>query len=593
MTLPHETTAMDSRGAGSAPATGDVVTRSRGFDWVATAVVLVGYALLIALTRTLDQGDTSVYGDALVNWVRGRPVTLTPTGHPVWTMWEFGHPIWRPLAAAVLSVVHSDPARVTDGVLFEEAVRVLTWLSVLGGALAVGLFRAWVARVGVPRWTAVATTIAFAAASAFLGYAQTGSSYIPGVAMLLLGLWALAGDERESDRSAIAIASVGFALAVLLWVPLVLGVPAAALSAIILRGDTPRRRRVALAVCVVSALITIIVMMPIAALAGVRSISGFRTWIAESQHGISGIGGLQRAIVGLARSLVSMDRLGLVAKRYLIHDPFNPTTLGDVARAGLFRLVALYALLGAMAIALAVRPAGRRALGLLVATAIPVVGLALKWQGGDLERYLAMFPALFLGVAVLLSLLAPRARTAAAAAVALSVVALNVPAISRAKRDNECATLTARVRSVPREPAKPTLMFTPHELDEISTYRNRCPDAELLKDATAPRVLGFVMANYDLAAAWRSELARRADSVWAEGGHVWISRRAFVAAPPRSWKWAEGDDPRLHWKEFPEYFTQVDVGPPVGGEDGFVELLPTPRTRGAVERLRTVTSGAK
>ena len=583
MTLPHETTATDPRAAPPSPATGDAATLGTRPDWVATAVVLVGYALLLLLTRTLDQGDTSVYGDDLVNWLRGRRATL----------WEFGHPIWRPLAAAVLSVVHSDPARVTDGVLFEEAVGVLAWLSVLGGALAVALFRAWLARVGVPRWTAVATTIAFAAASAFLSYAQTGSSYVPGVAMLLLGLWALAGDERRSDRWTIAVASVGFALAVLLWVPLVLGVPGAALSAIILRGDSPRRRRVALAVCVGSALITILVFVPVAALAGVRSVADFRAWIVESQHGIRGIGGLQRAVVGFGRSLVNMDRLGLVAKRYLIHDAYNPTTIADVARAGLFRLVALYALLGAMAIALAVRPAGRRALGLLMATAIPVVGLALKWQGGDLERYLAMFPALFLAIGVLLSMLVPRARTTAAIVLALSTVLLNVPAISRAKRDEQCATLTARVQSVPREPTKPTMMFTPHELDEISTYRNRCPDAELLKEAKAPRVFGFVMANYEQAAQWRNELARRADSVWAEGGHVWISRRAFVPSPPRSWKWAEGDDPRLHWKEFREYFSQVDVGPPVGGEDGFVELLPTPRTREAVERLRTVTSRAE
>jgi hypothetical protein len=63
--------------------------------------------------------------------------------------------------------------------------------------------------------------------------------------------------------------------------------------------------------------------------------------------------------------------------------------------------------------------------------------------------------------------------------------------------------------------------------------------------------------------------------------------------PTASWKWAEGDDPRLHWKDFPEYFAQVDVGPPVGGEDGFVEVLPTPRTREAVARLRTVVPRAE
>ena len=551
-----------------------------GTDWLATALTLFGYALLLLLTRTLDQGDTSVYGDDMVDWLRGRSAT----------MWEFGHAIWRPLAAAVISFTRSDPGRVTDGVLFEEAVRVFTWLSMLGGALAVALFRAWLSRLGVARWTAVATTIAFAAASAFLGYAQTGSSYIPGVAMLLLGLYALADDERASDRRTIAVASIGFALAVLFWFPLVLAVPGSALSAIILRGDSARRRRVALAVCILSGAITIAAYVPIAALAGVGSLADFRSWMAESSHGIRGIGGVQRAVIGFGRSLVNMDRLGLVAKRYLLEDPYNPTTLADVGRAGLFRLVALYAALGAMAVMLALKPAGRRPLAFLLAMASPVVGFALVWQGGDLERYLGMFPGLFLAVAVTASLLAPRVRLGAAAAVAALFVTLNVPAISRSKRDAQCAALSARLLSVPREPGRPTVMFTPHELDEISTFRNRCPDAPFLKGDAAPRAFGLVMANYEQAARWRQELAIRAERAWADSGRVWISRRAFVASPPGSWKWAEGDDPRLHWKEFPEYFGEVDVGPPVGGEDGFVEILPTPRSRQTVSRLRTVLS---
>jgi hypothetical protein len=584
MTFAPQATTTDPRAASTPSPRNDVAaTGPKRTDWVGTAVVLIGYLVLLLLTRTLDQGDTSVYGDDLVNWLRGREAT----------MWEFGHAIWRPLAAAVLSVVRTDPARATDGVLFEQAVRVLTWLSVLGGALAVALFRAWLVRVGVARWIAVATTIAFTAASAFLGYAQTGSSYVPGVAMLLLGLWALAGDDRASDRRTIAVASVGFALAVLFWFPLVLAVPGSALSAIILRGDSPRRRRIAIAACVVSGLITILVYIPIASLWGVRSVESFRAWMVESQHGIRGIGGLQRTVVGFGRSLVNMDRLGLVAKRYLIDDPYNPTTVADVARAGLLRLAALYAVLGAMAITLAVRAAGRRALVFLIATAIPVVGFALKWQGGDLERYLAMFPALFLAIAMTAALLAPRARLIAATAVALLFVAFNVPAISRAKRDAQCATLTARLTSVPREEGQPTLIFTPHELDEIATFRNRCPDAALLEEATPPKAFGLVMANYEQSDRWRDEMAIRTERAWAEGGRVWISRRAFVTSPPSSWKWAEGDDPRLRWKEFPEYFAQVDVGPPVGGEDGFVEVLPTPRNREAVARLRTVLSRAQ
>jgi hypothetical protein len=135
------------------------------------------------------------------------------------------------------------------------------------------------------------------------------------------------------------------------------------------------------------------------------------------------------------------------------------------------------------------------------------------------------------------------------------------------------------------------VVFTPHELDEITTFKNRCPDAPLLAGQSPPQAFGLVMANTEQAAEWREELAMRAGRAWSSGGRVWIARRAFMQAPPPSWKWVEGDDPRFHWKEFPDYFAQMDVGAPVGGADGFVELVPTPRTRAAVQRMRTVISG--
>jgi hypothetical protein len=556
----------------SSPVQGDLFARR----WVMPALALSVYVVVLLLTRTLDQGDTSVYADSLVGHLRGRRAT----------MWEFGHAIWRPLAYALFAVVHSDPARSTRGVLYGEAVRILTGLSVAGGAIAVVALQSWLRRIGVARGAAFGATAAFTATSAFIGYAQTGSSYIPALAMVLAGLRALADDDAATDRRTIVGAAVAFACAVLFWLPMVLAVPASAASMLILRGDSLRRRRVALAVCVISGLITVAVYVAIVALAGVRSVADFSTWMQSATHDIRGIGGVQRAIVGFARSLVNMGRLGLVAKRYLIGDPFNPATMSDVWRAGLARLVLLYAVLGVMMLVLAQRARTLRALWLFAATAVPVVGFALAWQGGDLERYLALFPATFLLVALALMRLTGHARVTAATAVALALVALNVPSISRARARADCALLSARLASVPRRDGAPTVILTPHELDEIATYRNRCPSADLLKTRTPPMAFGLVMANNARAGAWRDTLAARADRAWSRGGRVWISRRAFVAAPLPGWKWAEGDDPRLRWKDFPAFFGQLDVGPPVGGEDGFVELLPTGRTRAAIARLR-------
>lgn len=548
-----------------------------GPTWADAAIVLAGYALLLLVTRTLDQGDSNVYADDLVGWLHGRPEA---------TRWEFGHAYWRPLTFALFRTLHGGETGATDGVLFSEAIRMLTRIVMATGALAVVMFHSWLARLGVSRTAAVAASLTFAAAASFMGYSQTASAYVPALAMLVVALRELAADEERRDTRTIAAVSLAFACAVLLWFPMVLGVPAAAISMLLLRGDTARRRRIAIAVCLISGTITVVAYVPIAYMAGVRSVGELRAWAGASSHGIMGTGGVPRAIVGFARSLVNMDRLGLVAKRHLLGDSYNPASWGDVARAGLIRLGVLYALLGAMALWLLRRATGRRALALVLATAIPVVGFALKWQGGDLERYLALFPALFLAVSVALGMLPVRAQIASGVALVILVVAVNVPAISRRKSQQECEQLTARIGSVPRNDGRTAALWTPHDLDEIATYKGRCPHSPLLLAANPPGVFGLVMANQEYSAAWRDSIAVRSERLWAKGGHLWMSRRAFVERPLSSWKWAEGDDPRLHWRDFPAYFKQLDVGPPVGGEDGFVEVLPTPRTREAMARMR-------
>ncbi|MEO8564657.1 MAG: hypothetical protein ABI601_21475 [bacterium] len=544
-------------------------------EWLGVAIVLAAYAVLLLLTRTLDQGDSNVYADDLVRWLRGR----------AGTRWEFGHSYWRPIHIVLFRLSHraNDPA--TDGMLFSQAIRMISTLVMATGAVAVLAFRSWLRRVGVSGNAATVATVAFGAAAAFIGYAQTASAYVPALMMLIIGLRELAADDRQSDTRTIIVASFAFAFAVLLWFPMVLGVPAAAISMLVLRGGDARRWKIAIAVSVLSGTITVVMYAPIAYLAGVRSVTHFRLWMAAATHDIVGIGGLSRVVIGFGRSLVNMDRLGLVAKRHLIGDSYNPASWADVARAGLFRLGALYLVFGVMTLWLLRRAPGRRALAFVVATAIPVVGFALTWQGGDLERYMALFPALFLALGVALAMLPARAQIGSGVAIVLALVALNVPAISRSKSQRECALLTARLGSVPRDDGMPAVLYTPHELDEIATYRGRCPHSPLLTSARPVRAFGLVMANNARAPEWRDSIGVRSAKLWDVGGHVWISRRAFVQQPPSTWKWAEGDDRRLHWRDFPTYFEQLDVGAPVGGEDGFVEVLPTARTREAMARL--------
>jgi hypothetical protein len=539
------------------------------------SIALGIYALLLLSTRSPVQGDTMLYAGNVVHRLRGVPDVF----------WEFGHPLWRPLAYAVMRTPGFSSATTVDVVLRRRSVAVLTCMAAAGGVLAVLACLSWLRRLGISWLLSLATVLALMLASAFLGYAQTGSSYIPALAFLLLGLREMAAEDSSKDARAVLLPSAAFAVAVLFWFPMVLAVPAAALSVLLLFGDTPRRRRAAAAVSGCAVAITIVTYAIVAYLANVRTPAELRAWILASGHGISGIGGAARAIMGFARSLIDMGRLGLIMKRHMVGDPYNSTTLLDVLDAGLARLALLYLGGAALVVRLFGRAEGRRALRFLLVTAIPVIAFAYKWQGGDPERCLALYPALFVALALMLASLPQRLGKIVALLVIVVLAAINLPAISRTKAAAECLSLTTRLTSIPSTDGRTAIVVTPHALDDIMGYRALCPDVALDSSSKGPEVFGLVMAHSESAPGWRASLAGRAKRAWDAGNHIWVARRAFAAKPSASWDWTEGDDPRLHWRDFPTFFNQFDTGVPVGGADGFAEILPTSRNRRLMEQV--------
>jgi hypothetical protein len=548
-------------------------SRSTRREWVDAVALVVGYLLLLAITRTVDQGDTPVYAADVVAALHG----------DLSAMWDFGHVLWRPIGYGFLRVamIAAPSAAQSQPTLYVAAVYTFTFLSMAAGAAAVIFFRLWLGRLGVPRLPAAVATVGFFSAAAVVGYAQTGSSYVPALSMLVLGLYAMADDNRGHRWATIRLASVGFAGAALLWAPMVLGIPGAALSTIVLRDPTRRRAVTALLACVISGTITILAYAVIVRAAGLQTAHDIRQWVGSSSHGIVGVGGVPRAIVGFARSVVNTGQLGLIVKRHMIHDPYNATTWFDVLRGGLARLLLFYGLVAVVGVTLALRAQrlGRRVLLFLACSAAPVIGLALSWQGGDLERYLALFPALFAAGAFAMALVTMRAMASVVPAGIGAMCVINTAAITRSKANVECTQLANRLTTVPKSGTGPTLVISPHGLDEIVMLNVHCPTSPLVTAVDAPEVRGLVMSNSSYSYAWRGWLAAETARVWDARGRVWSSARAFAPVPAGNWRWAEGDDPKLHWRDFPEYFKNVDVSSPVGREDGFVELLPTERTR--------------
>ena len=548
--------------------------RRRSARWCAPAGVLCGYGLLLALTASADPGDTRDYAKSITERFAGRDLFF----------WESGHLLWRPLG--YLLVLSTHPARegISSAAFYADVVHSLTAISVAMGAVALLAFLAWAQRLGIATIPAVGATLALATTCAFLNYAQTGTAYLPALAMLIVGLWSLtAADDRSTSRD--IVPALSLAASVLFWLPMMFVVPVAAASPLILRGDGRRRRIAAVWACVLSGALVVTAYLAVSLVKRIYSLSDFRGWMIVASHGIQNSGGVSRAAIGLARSVLSTEQLGITAKRYLLGDPYSPATVADVVRAGLYRVALFYGAMGVLLVSLARKRRHARVLAFLVLTAIPVLAFALAWQGGDLERYFALFPALFLAIGVALSGLPPRRSTLCAAAIVVLLGAFNLHDFSRGEARRTCAMLRTRLRSVPASPSTHTLLVT-LSADQLTSLRGRCPDARELDRPDALGVLGLFTPHSTDADQWRQLFAERALDEWRNGGRVLISTGLLAARPPKEWHWAEGDDPRVHWRDFPAFFDRLAPGDLGRAENSFVEVVASAANAAVLDSAR-------
>jgi hypothetical protein len=88
---------------------------------------------------------------------------------------------------------------------------------------------------------------------------------------------------------------------------------------------------------------------------------------------------------------------------------------------------------------------------------------------------------------------------------------------------------------------------------------------------------------------WRKDLSAEILAKWSDGGHVWVTRRVVAMRPRSEWNWTEGDVPLVSWRDINGFFAELEMGQPVGGEDGFMLLLRTPKNEEDLQlQLRSV-----
>jgi hypothetical protein len=281
-----------------------------------------------------------------------------------------------------------------------------------------------------------------------------------------------------------------------------------------------------------------------------------------------------------------MGNDGLLFKRYLLSDPFNPVSLRQLIGLSLWKVAFFYLFALTVVISLFDSRQSRRVLGLLVVNSVPVIGFAIFFAGSDIERYLALYPLMFLSISISLSTerALPIRKAAVLAFIAVMIVT-NSTAMAKSKLDRKQEASAARIRDlVPRLDGR-TMVFVANWQDELINFRRAYPFHPINRGGHF-HLDALVTPGTSENLHWREDFAWRTLSTWSGGGAVWISRRVLSVRPRAEWNWCEGDDRRVSWRDFKSLFSQLEIAESIGGEDGFMRLSRSSRNEQFLSRLR-------
>lgn len=546
-------------------------------EWVRRFGFVVAAYLAVTLATTANwMGDTVDYVESIVLYSRG-------IDH--W-MWDFAHLLWRPLGW-LLSSFFAPVTRMFVGP--SESLNVMLTLNFV--SWVAGLFcmicmdsLAW--HVSRRQWIANVVTLCFLFTQVFLNWAHAGSAYIPGLALLLAGLHVsiTRGERCPTAARTFILAGAALAGAVCLWVPYLLVVPAALAAPLCLFGYTRERFRLVLRTAMVFTLFT--ASAYIAVIAGLRftAVDAVLQWIASSGHGVD-YHGAKRMIFGFARAWMNTGNDGILFKRYLLGDALNPVSLRDLAGAALWKLGLVYLFAASLAIELLSSPRHKRILAVLIINSVPVIGLAFFFGSSEPERYLPLFPLLFLALAGCLSEPSRMFRTIVFAFFAV-VIVTNSAAMARPVLRHRQEAAAARLHDLMPRLNDRSLVLAATFQDDLMVFSRTFPFHPINRSGRF-HLSALVSPGTSWNLHWCEDFASRVLATWKRGGDVWISTRALSVRPRPEWNWAEGDDRRVSWTDFPLLVSHLDRGQSVGGEDGFVQLLPSSNNQHFLSRLTT------
>ncbi len=543
-------------------------------------LALILFVALYAATFPYNTGDTSVYVDEILKY--GQSDGAKPA-----LIWEFGHLLWRPLGYLIWHLTQPLTSSWFRGNPLLEVEAVLFGLNFVGGAVLSVAVYSITRKLGLIRPLALAVSISIPLSSAVLDYVHSGTSYVPGLALHMLGIWCILKALEESKQRMLwsALAGVALGLACDVWFLYFLALPAAWLAEYLFPAENlasrQRARLVAITVASTAAVGVIAYLIGIS-LCHISSISELRTWISSSGHGMQANRPWLRFPTGISRTFLFLGEGGLALKQLIFRDPYATSRWSTLIGSGIWKIALVFLTLGCLVWYVGRARNGRPALALLVAAAIPTFAFAFLFDTSSPERYLPLYPALIAAVCVVLGqrsgMQAPRWLLAIFFA-AMLVVNLKTYAFDVRGLENESSERASLMHQHTRGNGVAMIMSFS---DPLSTYFDRRPfDPENQQNALP------LYHVFDFAAlgskSWSMGASCRALRTWHDGGEVWLSKRFLAARPHPDWGWVEGDHPTVQWTDTRRFFGRLDADSDVGGVDGFERIAKTEKNRATLE----------
>jgi 4-amino-4-deoxy-L-arabinose transferase-like glycosyltransferase len=565
-------------------------TRLSEVSRVTLPLLVLIYMVVWVCTGAHFMADTNVYVEAVLRHQHdGGPVDYRLlTSNP---FWDFGHLLWRPFGW--LCVVVTRPVTQLFAGLTEQGRIFATVIGVnfVAALACVLLFFLVARRVVGHTWPAALATLGLLSADAFLNYAHSGNAYVVGLACLVAGMYfSFSQNSRAASPGAALIAALMLALAVLFWFPFIFVLPAAFAAPLFVQGHDRQHWRVAVQIVAACAVIGIAVYASTIVVVGIRHFADLKEWILASGHGQIQAGGfrvLARLAFSVPRSFLNMDRDGMWLKRYLVQDPYAPVTIRDLFRLSLWKLIVFYVSAAVTFIELLRSKRGRMFLLLLVSAAVPIIVFAaFVFEAGSIERYLPLYPFVFLAIGYVLGTEQMKFAAKVLLILALTTMAVvNVKSARRGALDSRKADVLVRIKCLIPLLNRNSLVLAVNEQDNLAEFRLNYPLDPVNLHANW-RIYDILEINSARLVTWREDFADRALATWLQGGAVWLPVRVFRSKPSPEWNWVEGDDKRVKWTDLPAFFSQLEIGPMVDGDDGFVLLQNGPKNRQILGGLR-------